>query len=99
MRKNNDKLLLWELAVEAAKREQMGLATYGPFNPATDKRILSVEAQEEVIDVWNYLRFLAKKHPHLRKDLLLARKQAWHLYCELRRLEGMETTQDKGGAA
>ena len=40
---------------KAARRMLGGKEVYGEFNPATDKRDLLLEAQEELLDAINYL--------------------------------------------
>ena len=91
--------LLAELFAEARKREIHGLKTYGAFDPKKDHRILASEAQEEVIDVLNYLRFFHRKYPDTTKDTLTARRLTFALYCALRELEVLELnlTAEKGG--
>jgi len=75
---------------EAKKREIQGLAVYGDFDPKTDTRILSVEAQEEAIDVLNYCRFLLRKHPSLREKIDGVKRLSFCIYRELRKLEAEE---------
>ena len=89
MRKNRNELLA-EFVAEAKKREISGLITYGHFDPKKDTRILSVEAQDEVIDVLNYLRFFLRKFPDSYEHTLASRRLAFALYCALRDLEGLE---------
>lgn len=98
MQKNKSELLA-ELFAEARKRELHGLKTYGAFDPKTDKRFLTAEAQEEVIDVQNYLRFFHRKYPNTNKETLAARRLVFALYCALRDLEDLEMrlTPEKGG--
>ena len=88
-----------EFVAEALKREHGGLSTYGEFNPKTDTRILTVEAQEEALDAWNYLKFFDKKHPDLMEATLVAKRLTFSLYHELRRMERLELEQTptKGG--
>ena len=98
MRKNR-KELLTEFVAEAKKRELSGLLTYGHFEPEKDTRILSHEAQEETIDVLNYMRFFTRKYPEAYKECLSVRRLAFSLYCALRDLEELEfrLTEEKGG--
>jgi len=49
-------------AFAAARRDGIGLAQYGPFDPATDTRDLVREAREELADLIVYLGFLGQKH-------------------------------------
>ena len=94
------KKLLTEFVQEAGKREFAALPKYGVFDPKKDKRILSVEAQEENIDILNYMRFLHRKHPSLREDINKVKRLAFDLYVLLRNLEAreLELTRKKGGA-
>jgi len=53
---------------DALKRMEEGRKKYGEYDPATDKRALLVEMEEEMLDFVNYaclevvrLRFLRKK--------------------------------------
>jgi len=93
------KKLLQEFFAEARKRELLGLATYGPFEPTKDTRILSIEMQEEAVDVLNYSRFLLRKHPHLREKTEGIKRLTFALYYELRKLEKveLELTRNQGG--
>lgn len=44
-----------EVLKKAVGRMKEGVRSYGLFNPATDKRDLLSEAQEELLDAINYL--------------------------------------------
>ena len=88
-------LLAEEYLTKALNREVQGLATYGDFNPKTDNRILSIEAQEECIDILNYLRFFEKKYGK-SQEVTGIKQMAFKLYVELKRLELAETST-KGG--
>src|SRR3990172_4885723 len=79
--------LLDEFCAEARKRELQGMQTYGPFDPEEDTRNLSQEAQDEVIDVLNYMRFFHRKYPDAYEHNLSVRRLAFSLYCALRELE------------
>ena len=61
----------WELIQkvfkEATFRMLIGSNTYGEFNPATDKRDLLREAQEELLDAMNYLGMQYLKLEELKK--------------------------------
>ena len=70
--------------------ERAGFRKYGPFDPKTDLRVLTVEAQEEARDVGNYMRFLRRKHPDLRDEVSEVLLLAFKLYKALRQLESRE---------
>ena len=61
----------WELVLGvfslAARRMLDGAYDYGEFNPATDKRDLLREAQEELLDAMNYLGMQYLKLEELKK--------------------------------
>ena len=86
-----------ELLIEAKKREIEGLKTYGDFVPTEDKRILSYEAVEEVLDAWVYMGFFRKKFPDKANKTEGIRSLLLALYLALRRLEDEERTYGKGG--
>jgi hypothetical protein len=91
--------LLNEFCAEARKRELQGMQTYGPFDSETDTRTLSVEAQEEAIDSYVYMKFFQRKYPDYYEHNLEVRRLAFSLYCELRKLEELEmrlTTKNGG---
>jgi hypothetical protein len=75
-----------------------GLATYGEFDPATDTRCLSAEAQEECLDIGSYLEMLEEKHPELTSGIQKIRAKAIVLYGELKKLEALERTLTREGA-
>ena len=52
---------------KAIGRMQEGAWDYGSFNPATDKRDLLQEAQEELLDAINYLGMQYLKLEELKK--------------------------------
>ena len=54
---------------EAYKRYQMGLETYGVFNPHTDTRDLCKEAEDELLDFMNYAGLMIIKIRALKKAL------------------------------
>jgi len=56
-----------EVFCRAVGRMQEGAWDYGTFNPATDKRDLLHEAQEELLDAMNYLGMQYLKLEELRK--------------------------------
>ena len=76
-----------------------GLATYGEFNAATDKRVLSQEAQEEALDIGSYLEMLECKHPDLASKINKIRAKTILLYGQLRALEEAELTLAREGDA
>ena len=76
-----------------------GLATYGEFQPESDKRVLSHEAIEECLDIGSYLDFLEQKHPSLRLRIQKIRANTILLYGELKTLEEAERTQAREGDA
>jgi len=79
-----------------------GLATYGEFDPLTDKRCLSHEAIEECLDIGSYLSMLEEKHPRLCSGVQKLRAKTILLYGELKKLEAAERkevgTQPEGKA-
>jgi len=56
-----------EVFCRAVGRMQEGAWDYGTFNPATDKRDLLHEAQEELLDAMNYLGMQYLKLEELKK--------------------------------
>jgi len=76
-----------------------GLATYGEFDPATDKRVLAFEAIEECLDIGSYLSMCEEKHPSLRPRIQKIRANTILLYGELKALEESERTQAREGDA
>lgn len=84
---------------EADRRMTMGLATYGDFDPATDKRNLSQEAADECVDVMNYMRMFEQKYEGKKKDAAVIKKQAFTTWCLLQSMMEEEATLAKGGAA
>lgn len=56
-----DALSLPEYA--ARRRDGIGLAQYGPFDPETDERDLIREGRDELADLWVYAQFQALKRP------------------------------------
>jgi hypothetical protein len=71
-------------------RIMRGLATYGEFVPSKDKRCMSREAQEEILDVGSYMEFLEAKRPDLTSYTQKVRAKAIMLYGELKKLEELE---------
>lgn len=67
-----------------------GLSVYGEFCAATDERVLSREALEEVLDVGSYMEMLEGKHPELSGRVQKIRMKALVLYGELLKLEQEE---------
>jgi hypothetical protein len=86
-----------QFVTKAEARRIQGLATYGDFDPEKDKRTLSEEAIEEVVDAYNYLYFFIQKHPEHRQFTRKAKKKAFELYTILRHLKELETTTREGG--
>ena len=76
-----------------------GLATYGEFQPESDKRVLAHEAIEEALDIGSYLDFLEQKHPTLSGRIQKIRANTILLYGELRTLEDSERTLTREGDA
>ena len=91
------KALAEELVIEAHKRIfGQGLVKYGDFCPKTDTRVLTVEAQQEALDIWAYIaEFFYKKYPHLRKKTENVRALTLSLYIALRELEEVERAEMK----
>lgn len=91
--------LMDEFLFRSRRREIKGLSVYGAFDPQADRRVLTVEAQDEVLDCHNYLKFLILKHPSLKKEARLLQAEACTLYIGLRRLEAKERqlNAEKGG--
>jgi hypothetical protein len=85
-----DRKFAEEYVHRAKAREFRGLAVYGEYDPQTDKRIMAVEAQNEVLDTYVYLKMLKKKHPVLRDEAISLQAKACALYADLRRLEEKE---------
>jgi hypothetical protein len=88
--------LLREFVALCDNREVSGLATYGEFDPGTDKRCLSQEMIEELSDSWNYMKFLEMKHPPLGSGVQKIRAKLVMLYGEAKKLREMELTLAKG---
>ena len=84
--------LIREFTSRYRARIVRGLATYGEFDPSTDTRWLSVEAQEECLDIGSYLEMLEAKRPEMRSGILKVRAKAILLYGELKKLEEAERT-------
>ena len=82
--------LLNEFMALCESGEVAGLAKYGEFDPATDKRCLSSEMIEELRDSWNYMKFLELKHPSLRSPVQKIRAKLVMLYGEARKLRELE---------
>ena len=74
-----------------------GLAKYGEFDPATDKRVLSVEAQEECLDIGSYLEFLESKYNSMSAQVQKVRAKTILLYGDLKKLEAEERTLSERG--
>ena len=91
------RLLLSEFTRRYRSRIRDGLETYGKFNPDTDTRCLSREAVEECLDVGSYLEMLEEKWPDLTVDVNRVRSRLILLYSDLRGLEDMERSLEKGG--
>lgn len=75
------------------------VAKYGDFNPATDKRLMSVEAQEECLDVGSYLEFGESMRPDLGPQLQKIRAHFILGYAMLEEWERLERTPAEGDAA
>ena len=71
-------------------RITQGLAVYGEFDPATDKRILAHEGIEECLDIGSYLEMLEQKHPALTPRIQKIRASTILLYGDLKKLEAEE---------
>ena len=82
--------LIREFVSKYRARIVRGLAVYGEFDPKTDKRCLSHEAIEEILDVGSYLEMLDEKHPDLAKPIQKLRAKAILLYGGLKELETLE---------
>jgi hypothetical protein len=74
-----------------------GLAVYGEFDPATDKRCLSEELIEELLDCGSYLDFCEQKYPSLRSAVQKIRAKVILLYGEAKKLKELELTLGKEG--
>lgn len=89
--------LIREFHQKYRARIARGLATYGEFAPLSDKRVLSREAVEEVLDVGSYMEMLEEKHPSLRPSIQKIRVRAIVLYGELLKLEQEELNLSERG--
>jgi hypothetical protein len=68
-----------------------GVATYGEFIPSKDKRCMSREAQEEILDgCGSYMEFLEAKRPDLTSYIQKIRAKGILIYGELKKLEELE---------
>lgn len=96
MKKDDSRLKLAnEFFDKYRARIARGLATYGEFDPATDKRVLAHEGIEECLDIGSYLEMLEQKHPSLGRRIQKIRASTILLYGELKELEEMELTTEK----
>ena len=95
MAKDSHKALMDEYYNRYQNRIVGGMATYGEFDPSTDRRVLSREAIEECLDIGSYLDFLEQKHPTLRLRIQKIRANTILLYGELKTLESAERTLGK----
>ena len=84
--------LLKEYTARYRRRITQGLATYGEFDPATDKRNMCREAQEEALDIGSYMEMLEQKRPDLKTKTRRILAKAVVLYGMLKKLE-----QEEGG--
>jgi len=89
--------LVNEFVSKYRARITRGLSVYGEFNPAVDKRVLSHEAIEEILDVGSYLEMLEEKHPSLTSGIQKIRAKAIMLYGELKKLCDQERTLTREG--
>lgn len=89
-----------ELITLAERRRTQGLAVYGDFDPATDKRTLSREAIEECADIYNYLHFTKIKFPKMKQAAQKIQRQVYEVYVSLRFLEKseIEANSEEGGS-
>ena len=78
-----------------------GLATYGEFDPATDKRVLAVEMQEECLDVGSYLSMWDQKYTSKVASTAAQKARAYFIlgYGMLKELEELERTLTREGDA
>ncbi len=90
--------LLREFYVKYRSRIVQGLAVYGEFDPATDKRCLAHEAIEECLDIGSYMEMCEIKHPVLGSRIQKIRAKTIILYGELKKLEEAERTLTEEGA-
>ena len=87
-----------EYVAKAQRREAQGLTVYGDFNPLKDKRVMSVEAQDECVDIFNYMEFLIRKFPQHKSKARKVQVKACVVYQLLKQLEEVElSTHKKGG--
>ena len=92
------KSLIREFVSKYRGRIVRGLAVYGEFNAKTDDRILSIEAQEEILDgCGSYMEMLEEKRPDLQPEIQKIRAKGILLYGELRELEKLERTPAREG--
>lgn len=82
--------LIREFVGKYRARITRGLSVYGEFDPGKDKRVLSHEAIEEILDVGSYLEFLEEKRPDLSSPIQKIRAKAILMYGELKKLEALE---------
>lgn len=81
-----------EFVARYQRRITQGLATYGEFDPTTDKRNLAHEAIEECLDIGSYMEMCEQKTPALAKKCRRIVSKAIVLYGLLKKLE-----QEEGG--
>ena len=79
-----------EYLAKAQRREAQGLTTYGDFDPVADQRILTVEAQDEAVDIFNYMEFLIRKFPKHKDKARRIQVKACTLYHLLKQMESTE---------
>ena len=82
-------------------RDQMGVAKYGPLNPATDQRNLLAEAVQECADLVNYLDYFcwqvhfSRSAPKLKERIIgKARELARQVECIGQNLLALELEAD-----
>ena len=94
-------LLVKEYYDKYRSRIVRGLATYGEFDPATDKRVLSVEMQEECLDIGSYLEMWDQKYTSKAASTAAQKARAYFIlgYGMLKELEELERTLTREGDA
>lgn len=88
--------LLKEFVAKYKARIVQGLAVYGEFDPIADRRVLSHEAIEEILDVGSYMEMLEQKRPELNTKCRKIMAKAVIIYGMLKELEADETRKERG---
>jgi hypothetical protein len=92
-----------ELLIEYTRRYKRriteAIPKYGDFEPETDKRNLSEEAIEEILDVGSYMEMCEQKHPELARKCRRILAKAIILYGMLKELkeDELELTRRERG--